>query len=237
MKSSAWGTFSGTAEIDPGFFADWYKAKGRNFPWRDAGVSPFHLLVTEMLLRQTRAEQVARLWGPFMGTYPNVVSLAAADDAALYEQVKELGFGRQRIGALKSAAQHLLDHHAGQVPPDKDALQAVPHVGLYAAHAVLCFAFNQAVPVVDINILRLFARIEGKKVAQPDIRRNPWVWEVARELIPGDPERARQHNYGILDFTGEVCKPRGPLCEICPLVLECRYGSSRVSGETIEPPW
>lgn len=227
----------GTAEIDPGFFAAWYKAEGRDFPWRHAGVAPFHLLVTEMLLRQTRAEQVARLWERFTRTYPNAASLAAADKSALYEQVKELGFGRQRVEALKSAAQHLLDQHAGQVPDAKEALQAIPHVGLYATYAVLCFAFNQAVPVVDINILRLFARIEGNKVAQPDIRRNPWVWEIARKLVPGDPQKAKQHNYGLLDFAGQICKPRGPLCEICPFAQACRYGTSRLRGDSIGPPW
>lgn len=223
--------------MPPNFFEEWFLEHGRDFPWREEGVSPFHLLVTEMLLRQTRAMQVARLWEAFVERYPDPHSLLRADTERLFEEIQELGFGNQRVEALQSAARHLIDRHGGEVPRNEEELLAVPHVGLYIAHALLCFACGKAVAVVDTNILRLFARFEGKEVAQPDIRRNPWAWEMARGLVPQKPQRAENHNYGLLDFTAQVCKPRSPQCERCPLAGECVYGKSRLSGEEVTPPW
>lgn len=219
------------------FFEEWFREHGRSFPWREEGVSPFHLLVTEMLLRQTRAMQVARLWRAFVERYPDPDSILDTDPEHLFEEVRELGFGNQRVEALRSASRYLLDHHDGEVPQGKEELLAVPHVGLYIAHALLCFAFEEAVPVVDTNILRLFARLEGKEVPQPDIRRNPWVWDMARDLVSPKPPRAERHNYGLLDFTAQVCKPRSPQCERCPLADGCAYGTARLSGKEPTSPW
>lgn len=219
------------------FFIDWYKEQGRNFPWRQKNVSSFHLLITEMLLRQTRAMQVARLWTSFTDKYPSPNALGKADCNELFDQVKELGFGNQRVEALTSASRHLLERYNGAVPQDKKELLAVPHVGPYTAHAVRCFAFEQAEPVVDTNVLRLLARLQLKNVQQPDIRRNSWAWDMASAMVPNTPDEAACHNYGLLDFTAQVCKPRSPQCEKCPLSRECAFGIARLRGEEITPPW
>lgn len=216
--------------IRKSFFLDWYQEHGRDFPWRQHGVSPFAILETEMLLRQTQALAVSKLWHDFTSRYPNAVTLAQANKDALLDQIKILGLGQQRTSALVDAAIWLIEHHNGQVPVSKEELLNVPHVGAYVANAVLCFAYGQKLEVVDTNILRFYARYYGL-IIKPDIRRNPEIWEVAKSSLPEQESEIRQHNYGLLDFTAAVCKARNPLCNVCPLVSSCKWGMQYSSSQ------
>jgi A/G-specific adenine glycosylase len=215
--------------VGDSFFVSWFKKNGRQFPWRYEGISPFKCMVTEMLLRQTRAEGVAKLWSNFFNRYVNALSLAQADKGRLTKEITILGFGNQRAEALKHASNYLVQHYDGEVPDSLEELLDIPHIGNYAARAILCFAFNRPVEIVDVNILRFFARYYGIKV-KPDIRRNPGVWDFAREALPRGRKRAQQHNYGLLDFTAEICKSGRPRCEVCPLSDSCALGLSQLTS-------
>lgn len=211
-------------ELPPGFFVAWFRERGRAFPWREPGTSPFGILVAEMLLRQTRAEMVAPVWREMVARYPAPEGLGAAPPGELHELVRCLGFGQQRVAALKAVVRALVERHGGAVPSTVEELEALPHVGPYAARAVCCFAYGQPVPVVDSNVLRLFSRLAGWQLPW-DIRRTKAgpAWQVASQLLP--PEAPKEHNYGVLDFAAEVCKPIRPRCESCPLAGCCRYGT------------
>ena len=91
-------------------------------------------------------------------------------------------------------------------------------------NAVLCFAFGQRVEIVDTNVLRFFARYYGLEI-RPDIRRNAQVWDEAKMLLPDLGGQVQQHNYGLLDFTAEVCRSRFPQCDICPLAASCSWAT------------
>ena len=218
---------------DSRFFVTWFEKHSRDFPWREDQVPPFQLLVTEMLLRQTQATQVDRLWDDFMSRFGTPEDLSTADRDELFNRIEELGFGNQRVNALTSASTYLLENHDGCVPTEKEDLLDIPHIGPYAANAVLCFAHGEPVPVVDSNILRLFCRLTGTEVNRIDIRREPWAWEIAEELLPEDPEKAQHHNYGLLDFTAAVCKSQSPQCQDCPLSSDCTYGLKVEADEEV----
>ena len=209
--------------LNKNFFVNWYKKRGRSFPWRVGRIQPFTSLITEMLLRQTRAGAVAKLWEPFFARYSTPLSIVSANKEELFNELKILGFGNQRVEALVSASNWILEHHNGRVPKKLDQLLAIPHVGIYAARAVLCFAFNQRIEIVDVNVQRFFARYYGLEV-KADVRRNPHVWQVAQEALPPGARRTQQHNYGLLDFTAEICVAGKPFCEICPLSSSCELG-------------
>jgi A/G-specific adenine glycosylase len=219
------------------FFVQWFENYGREFPWRKKGVSPFQLLLSEMLLRQTQAMQVERLWGDFMQEFGTVEKLVEADADSLFEKIEELGFGNQRVEALTSAAFHIVENHGGEVPVDLRDLMEVPHVGLYTARAVLCFGYGQALPIVDTNILRFFCRFTGRQITRPDIRREDWAWELAEKLLPEDEDAAEAHNYGILDFTAQVCLPSAPRCRRCHLKTACVQGRAYSKGNEPIDPW
>lgn len=182
-----------------------------------------------MLLRQTRAVMVAEVWPQLIARFPTPQHVVDANDDELYALVAPLGFGRQRAGALKDASRALVEAHAGHVPDSIPALLEIPHIGLYAAHAVACFAFGRRVPVVDTNVLRVFSRLTGVDFGR-DIRRGnaPEAWDLARRILPA--RSVREHNYGLLDFSAQVCAPSKPFHERCPLADVCATVRNRASS-------
>jgi A/G-specific adenine glycosylase len=220
--------------INRNFFVKWFAAHGREFPWRANETTPFQFLVTEILLQQTKAADVAGIWLDLFSEFPNALALSQADIDDLENKIKFLGFGKKRAKALKEIGAWLVENHAGNVPGNREQLLVIPYVGLYATHAVLCFAFNRRIEIVDANVIRLFNRYYGMQLNK-DARRAPASWEIARELLPRERIKAKAHNYGLLDFTAQICRPVKPLCEICPLVNQCHYGQSKIALKNAIP--
>ena len=211
-----------TNEVRKLFFVNWFRVHGRSFPWRHPDTTPFQLLVTEMLLRQTRAEGVAKLWQSFVSTYPTSRAIVSASNEELASRLIILGFGKLKVRSLKAASAFLIEHHTGHVPSTSGELIRIPHVGKYTANAILCFAFKQRVAIVDNNVLRFVSRYFGF-YSGSDIRRAPKVWELVEKLLPRDARKAPEHNYGFLDFTAQICKPIGPRCDRCSIKTDCHY--------------
>lgn len=220
--------------IKRNFFVKWFAVNGREFPWRKPQTTPFQFLVTEVLLQQTKAADVAGIWNDFFIEFPNALAISQAKTDKIENKIKFLGFGTRRAKALKKIGAWLVCHHNGIIPEDREQLLAIPYVGLYAAHAVLCFAFDWRIEIVDANVIRLFNRYYGMQLNK-DARRAPPSWEIARSLLPRERIKAKSHNYGILDFTAQICKPVKPLCEICPLLKQCCYGQSKITFQNAVP--
>ena len=218
--------------IPDGFFAGWCKAHGRSFPWREVETSPFGVLVAEVLLKQTRAEMVATVWPALVRTYPSAADLESVKPEVLYRHISCLGFGRQRTTALRQLSAALIE--AGGIPSQPADLMKLPHVGIYSAHAVACFAFGRRVPVVDLSIVRVLSRLAGIEPPS-DIRRAPGVWEIAWSLLPG--KEIKEHNYGLLDFAAGICKARSPRCGECPVASSCAHARylAAINGKGIGP--
>ncbi|RDV82972.1 A/G-specific adenine glycosylase [Ammonifex thiophilus] len=206
--------------IPEGFFIQWFKSHGRYFPWRERHVTPFGVLVAEILLRQTKAEMVASCWPELVKRYPSPQELAQAREGEIWELVHNLGLGRQRVLALRAVSSELVRRFKGQVPASLEELLSLPHVGLYTAHAVCVFAFGMRLPVVDSNVIRLFSRLTGQQMKK-DIRRCLVAWEIAWSILPATG--AREHNFGLLDFAGTVCTSLYPACISCPISCYCVY--------------
>lgn len=202
--------------IREGFFAKWFRCHGRALPWR-ARPSPYGILLAEVLLRQTRAEMVARVWPSLVEQFSDPVALANAELSTVRSLVARLGLGNQRAQALLDIARAIVTIHGGQIPATLGELSALPHVGMYISHAVLCFGYGRRVPIVDTNVMRVLARIFGLQPPK-DIRRAKEVWALATALLPANHV---EHNYGLLDFAASICKSRGPLCSECALSKVC----------------
>ena len=209
---------------DPGirrhFFQHYYAAHGRSFPWREEDTSPFGILVAEILLKQTHAGKVAKVWPSLMGRYPSVGEMATANPDELLRFVSELGFGNQRTSALIALSSAIMQTGEA-IPADPKDLMKLPYVGVYTAHAVACFAYGQRFPIVDLSIVRTISRIAGIRPPK-DIRRADKVWDLAWSLLPW--RRFKEHNYGLLDFAAAICKPRSPGCNGCSVAAKCVYG-------------
>jgi A/G-specific adenine glycosylase len=179
------------------------------------------MLLAEVLLRQTKAADVVDVWRLLVAKYPTPAALAGARLDFLRRVLRPLGLNRQRAIALKQISQVIARDFRGRVPNKLNSLLSVPHVGLYAASALLCFKFGVPTPIVDSNILRVFGRLTGQDLGR-DLRRSNHAWSLAWSILPSN--RAEAHNYGLLDFSAQICRPKAPLCSQCPLRGSCWYG-------------
>jgi len=216
------------------YFVQYASAHPRSFPWRKPGVSAFELLIAELLLVQTKAEDVASVWRELITRYPSADGLARAQTRSLIRLLRPLGLQNQRARALRAVSRAVVDRFEGRVPRSIPDLLSLPHVGLYVACAVACFSFGERVPIVDANVLRVLGRIAGIDFGR-ELRRSPKVWNAAWGILP--ESKYAQHNYGVLDFAAEVCKARLPLCQSCALNRVCAYARTdvvRSGGEVTE---
>jgi len=188
----------------------WYKEHGRDFPWRRNTSDPYKILVTELLLQRTKAEMVARIWDKFFKKFPTIHSLAKADEAEVLEIIQELGL-RYRVKRLKMLAVQAVQKFGG-IPRTLNDLLTLPGIGPYIASAVLCFAFNVPVPVVDANVMRLMNRFRGY-TDELSVR------NYLRGVIPN--KGFKEFNWALIDLASLVCTSRSPRCPECPLNLMC----------------
>ncbi len=206
------------------FFAWFARTHYRPFPWRSSSTTPFGILIAEVLLRQTKADDVVPVWRELMRRFPTPDRLRRVSNRVLAAALRPLGLQNQRAGALRALAATLVRKHDGGVPRSLAELLALPHVGMYSASAVHSFAFGARVPIVDSNIIRFLARLTG--IALPrDVRRSPSAWSLAWAALPR--RNIALHNYGLLDFTGLVCTPRAPRCPECGLRMHCAFAQRR----------
>lgn len=206
------------------FFVQYARVRRRTFPWRRAATTPYELMVAELLLVQTKAEDVADVLPKLLARYPSTEKLARAQSRSLVRILRPLGLQNQRARALRGVAKALVERFEGQLPLSIHELLSLPHVGLYVACAVACFSYGQRAPIVDANVLRVLGRIYGIEMGR-ELRRNPDVWKIAWRVLP--KRNYALHNYGILDFAAEVCKSRSPQCQICGLNQICAYAKMK----------
>jgi A/G-specific adenine glycosylase len=197
--------------------AAWYEEARRDLPWRING-DPYRILVSEMMLVQTTVTAVIPYFERFLGRFPDVGSLAAADESDVLKSWEGLGYYR-RARQLHAAARMIVDEYGGAIPADPAAVRALPGVGRYIAGAILSFAFDLPEPIVEANSQRVLARLlaikENLKTASTQER----IWQAAARLVPN--LGAGTFNQALMELGALVCTPREPGCLICPLSTLC----------------
>jgi A/G-specific adenine glycosylase len=171
------------------------------------------------MLQQTRVDTVERYYSDFVARFPDVATMAAADESDVLAAWSGLGYYR-RARLLLAGARHVAEVHGAKVPDDPDALRAIPGVGPYTAGAIASIAFDRPVPLVDGNVARVLSRIDG--VADPKQQgataRRHWG-RVAEILAHGRPRVLAQ---ALMELGATVCTPRAPTCLACPVRRLCR---------------
>lgn len=196
----------------------WYRAHQRPFPWRERQLSAYETLVAETMLQQTQAARVAERLPTFLQEYPTVHVLAQASNAEIVRQWSGLGYNNRAI-RLRDAARAIVERHAGEVPDTIDALRAIPGIGPYTASAILCFAYHVRVPVVDVNIARVYSRLRVRRTTNDQIDDRARIEEVAHVLLPRT--RVAEWHNAVMDLGARLCTARAPRCEECPLGQVC----------------
>lgn len=199
----------------------WFNKNRRRYPWRETR-DPFRILIAEMMLRRTKADQVVPVYEQFFKEYSDVDSLAEAKQEALEEILYPLGL-KWRTPAFRMVAREVREKYQSRIPQTREELTSLPGVGEYVAGAVLSIAYGKREWLVDSNIVRILKRYFCIRTSKEG-RRDKHVIEIAKIYASGKaPGRATM---GILDITALVCKPGKPDCEKCPLIDHCHYALS-----------
>jgi A/G-specific adenine glycosylase len=198
--------------------ASWYEDARRDLPWR-ADRDAYRILVSELMLVQTTVAAVIPYFERFLRRFPDIGSLAAADEAEVLKAWEGLGYYR-RARQLQAAARQVVRDHGGTIPDDPVAVRALPGVGRYIAGAVLSFAFDRPEPIVEANSRRVLARLVALREDLDGARARRRVWQAAERLVPA--RGAGTFNQALMELGALVCTPRQPSCLICPLSTPCR---------------
>jgi A/G-specific adenine glycosylase len=192
---------------------DWYEKNGRHdLPWR-ATKDVYHIVVSEIMLQQTNVPKVIEKYEKFIEKYPTVENLAQASQKDVIRSWQGLGYNRRAI-YLHKMAQIITNDHAGVFPTEPIELIALPGIGPYTSRSVVVFACNQNVVTWDVNIVRVFCRLHGERMAKDDL-----IEKWCIKLLPQD--RSRDWHNALMDLASMICTKRSPDCHNCPLKEVC----------------
>ena len=205
---------------------DWFRNCGREFPWRSTS-NAYHILVAEVLLRQTQANRVLAPYLELIEQYPSPSALAGAEPSELSQWFRPLGLF-QRSERLIEASRVMVKQHGGCVPADLNALMSLPGIGTYSARAILSLAFRMPVPMVDESSGRLYRRLWGLQANGPAYN-DRTLLGLVEDSVP--KIQSREFNLGVLDIAAAHCHVRNPKCVDCPLATYCTYRETVAIGK------
>jgi len=196
---------------------NWYKLHKRDLPWRNTK-DPYKIWISEIILQQTRVNQGLNYYLRFTERFPDLISLAEAEESEVLNYWQGLGY-YSRARNLHATARLIRDQYNGIFPADYTSVLSLKGIGEYTAAAIVSFAWNQPYPAVDGNVFRFISRLlaigdpidtgQGKKI----------FTELAAKML--DPSRAGEFNQAIMEFGALQCVPASPDCGRCPFENNC----------------
>ncbi len=209
---------------------NWYRVNARVLPWRE-NTAPYRVWISEIMLQQTRVDTVIPYYERFLAELPMVESLAEVPEPRLLKLWEGLGY-YSRARNLQRAAQAVMSKHGGVFPAKYEDLLALPGIGEYTAGAIASIAFNQPIPAVDGNVLRVVSRLTGSRSDIADLKTKAAVTESLRKIYPR--EHCGDFTQSLMELGATVCLPNGaPKCDVCPLADLC---VARADGTVMEIP-
>jgi endonuclease-3 len=174
--------------------------------------NPFQLLVAVILSAQCTDARVNLTTPHLFAKYPDAESLARADQADVETIVKSCGFFRMKAKNIINAARGLVAEHGGNVPGDRESLEALPGVGRKTANVVMSVAFEEAAFAVDTHVFRVSHRLGLTLATTPR-----GVEDDVTKLVPR--EQWRHAHHWLILHGREVCKAPIPQCGRCPVTM------------------
>ena len=201
----------------------WFDRHKRDLPWRSKGTpsdpppDPYAVWVSEIMLQQTRVETVVPYFRRFLERFPDIASLARADEAEVLALWSGLGYYRRCRGLL--AAAKAVVAAGGSLPASARELERLPGIGPYTAAAIASIAFAEPVPVLDGNVERVLCRYAARSAGAGKSGDRSALLGLAASLL--DRRRPGDSNQALMELGATVCTPRAPRCAVCPLAPGC----------------
>ncbi len=197
----------------------WYARHARRFLWRRADASPYTKLLSEVMLQQTQTARVELKLPVFQQRFPDLKTLAAADNAEVIRAWQGMGYNNRAI-RLRDCALAIVRRHKGRIPNDYDQLVMLPGVGPYTASAIMAFVYNSDIPVIDINVSRVLSRLFQRQSSTADALPAALVQRLAARALPRG--RSSDWHQALMDIGAQYCLSFAPRCADCPLRDMCR---------------
>lgn len=204
----------------------WYQANKRDLPWRRTS-DPYRIWLSEVMLQQTQVITVIPYFEKFITNYPDIDSLADADEGRLLKDWEGLGY-YNRIRNFHTAVKEVQSTYDSKVPDDPDAFFSLKGVGPYIGGAVQSIAFNNLLAAVDGNVLRVMARLnlDYRDMTKASVQKS-----VKQNIEAIMPLEAGDFNQALMELGATICTPRAPKCIMCPVQGHCEaYKAGEVAG-------
>ncbi len=204
----------------------WFDQHRRSLPWR-TNPTLYKTVLSEFMLQQTRVETVLPYFERWLERFPDFELLAAASEEEVLKQWEGLGY-YSRARNLHRLAKALV---AEGIPRDIEGWRRLPGIGPYSAAAIGSIAQGLPEPVIDGNVIRVFARLEADETefASPEAARRHFL-PSARELL--DPDRPGAFNEALMELGATLCRKKRPACLLCPVREHCE-GAARGRAEVL----
>jgi len=216
---------------------EWFKKNAADLPWRpadlDAPRDPYAVWISETMLQQTQVSTVREYFIRWMERFPDVETLAAAEESEVFRYWQGLGYYSRARNILKTAKiinqrkmdgsrrLRLQDNNKATMPTTRMELEALPGIGAYTAGAILSLAYHQQEAILDGNLVRIFSRLYALNFLPTESKDAlKTYWDYAREIA--DSPKAYMHNEALMELGRTVCKVKNPDCASCPFQKVCR---------------
>ena len=193
----------------------WYDKNKRDLPWRHTK-DPYLIWISEIILQQTRVAQGYDYYLRFVNRFPNVFSLAEAEEDEVLKLWQGLGY-YSRARNLHIAAKSIAE--LGGFPTTYEGVLSLKGVGNYTAAAICSFAYDMPYAVVDGNVYRVLSRWLGIDMPIDSTQGKKYFAEAAAELL--DKHSPALYNQAVMEFGALQCTPVSPDCFSCPLLDSC----------------
>ena len=206
---------------------NWYWEHKRELPWRET-TDPYKIWISEIILQQTRVVQGMEYYHNFLQHFPDVKSLAEAEEEEVLKCWQGLGY-YSRARNLHFAAQTIMEKHGGTFPLKHEDVLELKGIGDYTAAAICSFAYGQPYAAVDGNFFRVLARVFEIETPIDSTKGKKDFYALAQELI--SKEHPALFNQAMMDIGATVCTPTSPNCQECPLQNMCLASAHRRIAE------
>ena len=204
---------------------EWYKEHKRELPWRNTS-NPYLIWISEIILQQTRVSQGYEYYLRFVRRFPDVQTLAEADEDEVMKYWQGLGY-YSRARNLHAAAKSMNGHF----PETYEGVRALKGVGDYTAAAICSLAYGMPHAVVEGNVYRVLARYWGIDTPIDSTAGKKLFAALAEEML--EKKQSADYNQAIMDFGAIQCTPQAPNCMFCPLAESCE---ARKQGKVMHLP-
>ena len=189
----------------------------RDLPWRDTK-DAFRIWLSEIILQQTRVDQGMKFYNNFIHEFETIFDLANADEQKVLKLWQGLGY-YSRARNLHFTSQYIANELEGKFPGNFNDLKKLKGVGDYTAAAIASIVYNEAVPAVDGNMFRVFARYFNidDDISSPKTKKI--FWDLGLQII--DQKRPGDFNQAVMDLGATICTPKLAKCNSCPLNESC----------------